>query len=119
MHKRENHDSFFPEQSRIVIDRTSTLNDHSEAMGRRPRSSNGTKRKKKLDALDVQIGTRIAGMREERGLTQVQLGAVARISQTKVSYIERGIDTCKPAFLISLANALRVHPCEILGLPKH
>lgn len=54
------------------------------------------------------LGTRVANLREEAGLNQVQLGEVIGMSLSSVSAIERGVRGCSYKTLINLSNYFNV-----------
>ena len=54
-------------------------------------------------------------IRIERRLSQQELGERAKVPQTTISQIERGIDVREPALVTKLARALKVHPSKLSG----
>ncbi|MEO9037563.1 MAG: helix-turn-helix transcriptional regulator [Gemmatimonadaceae bacterium] len=62
------------------------------------------------------FGARLVRLRQARGLTQEELGAVVGLSNRMIAYYER--DDAEPPgpMLASLATALRVTTDELLGL---
>lgn len=68
---------------------------------------------KKADAI---LGKRIAKLRKERGLTQVQLADKISIAQPVLSNYERGKLRPNHQVLTLLAKALQVSTDELLGL---
>jgi transcriptional regulator with XRE-family HTH domain len=65
---------------------------------------------------DVILGQRIAGLRKERGYTQVELAEKMDIIQTIISDYERGKLRPHPEMLAKLATVLQVSADQILGL---
>lgn len=59
------------------------------------------------------VGGRIRKAREERGLTQEQLGALTNLSPQHISVIERGIKNIQLENFVKIANALEV-PADLL-----
>lgn len=66
-------------------------------------------------AFFVDLGKRIATLRKEQGLSQVQLGEMLGVSQQKISHIEVGRSRVPLSLLPSLARALAVSVEELLG----
>ena len=62
-----------------------------------------------------EIGQRIRAIREERGLSQVELAEVLGTYQTVVSAIERGVRGLTVQQVVKLATALDASPDRILG----
>ncbi len=62
------------------------------------------------------IGRRIRELRQQRGLTQVQLAEMAGVEQSLVSDYERGIVRLHGALVAAFARALKVSADEILTL---
>lgn len=52
------------------------------------------------------IGSAIKAAREVRGLTQAQLGGIAKVHQPKISEIERGKDTAHVGLVLRILVAL-------------
>ena len=61
-----------------------------------------------------QVGFNIRKIREEKGLTQVQLGKLAGLHRAYIGQIERGEKNLGLKNLQRIAKALRVHPRELL-----
>ena len=64
------------------------------------------------------IGQRLARLRRERGLTQVELAARIGVVQPALSDYERGALRLHGQLIVKLANALAVSSEELLGLSK-
>jgi transcriptional regulator with XRE-family HTH domain len=62
------------------------------------------------------LGRRLARLRKEQGLTQIELGAKTDLSQVLISDYERGRLQPSPDTLIKMAKALGVTADELLGL---
>ena len=62
------------------------------------------------------FGKRLAALREERALTQAELGEAVGVSQRVIAYYEREDAQPPGAMLIDLAKALKVSADELLGL---
>ena len=62
------------------------------------------------------LGRRLARLRKEQGLTQIELGTKTDLSQVLISDYERGRLQPSPDTLIKMANALGVTADELLGL---
>lgn len=54
------------------------------------------------------LGTRIRGLREQKGLSQEALADLTDIGRSYMSGIERGVRNCSTLHLLRLARALRV-----------
>lgn len=67
---------------------------------------------------DQTLGRRLAKIRKERGLTQVELAETVDTGQTIISDYECGRIRPNPSMLVRLAKALKVSTDEILGLKK-
>ncbi|HCQ79986.1 MAG TPA: hypothetical protein DIV46_08445 [Verrucomicrobiales bacterium] len=61
------------------------------------------------------IGERISKIREEQGISQVELAKQLEVSQQTVAAWERKIPSLRSDTIIKLAEALKVTPDEILG----
>ena len=64
------------------------------------------------------IGERLAQLRKERGITQVEMAQLLNASQGNVSDYERGELRLHGELLVQLARILKVSADEILGLEK-
>jgi len=64
------------------------------------------------------IGQRLARLRRERGLTQVELAQMIDVSQPVLSDYERGTLRLHGQLIVQLAGILRVSADELLGLEK-
>ncbi len=65
-------------------------------------------------ARTVDIGERIADLREERALTQIELAERARISPSTLSLIESGkVDRPHVSTIRKISRALEVEPQEL------
>jgi transcriptional regulator with XRE-family HTH domain len=62
------------------------------------------------------FGSRLAAIRQSRGLTQAELGAAAGVSQRVIAYYETETTQPPGALLVDLARALKVTTDELLGL---
>jgi len=60
------------------------------------------------------VGKRIKEVRESKNLTQEDLAALAELSPTHVSVIERGIKATKLDTFVAIANALEVSADTLL-----
>ena len=65
-----------------------------------------------------EIGRRLRALRDERGMTQVELAQAMGIHQTNLSQMERGIRGVGTRQLLKLCRALKVSPDKILGSSK-
>ncbi len=64
--------------------------------------------------INTQVGFNIRTIREEKRLTQVQLGRLAGMHRAYIGQIERGEKNIGLKNLQKIAKALRVHPRELL-----
>jgi transcriptional regulator with XRE-family HTH domain len=62
------------------------------------------------------FGTRLAALRQARGLTQDELGTAVGISNRMIAYYERQDAQPPGAILVELARALKVSTDELLGV---
>ncbi len=77
------------------------------------------RRKRHISAGDEpEIGKRLGLLRNERGLTQVQLAEKLGMSQPLLSRYERGELRLHGALVAELAKALEVTTDELLGVKK-
>lgn len=65
-----------------------------------------------------EIGTRIAALREARGMTGQELGDVLGLSRSQVSKIEHGTRRLEVGELAAVADALEVSLGEVLGVRR-
>jgi len=65
------------------------------------------------------LGNRIRNRREELCMTQPELAETARLSQSSISQIEKGVFIPRDSTLIVLAVALRLQPEELLGMKSN
>lgn len=73
----------------------------------------------KNDRHTAAIAKRIAKLRKERGLTQVELAKKLKVPQSIVSRYERGELRLHGDVLMRLANVLDVTPNDILGFQSN
>lgn len=64
----------------------------------------------------TEFGEKLVALRQQRGLTQVQLAATSGITQRAISYYETMPGYPAAPAIIALAKALRVSSDELLGL---
>ena len=64
------------------------------------------------------IGERLARLRKERGITQIEMAELLGASQSNISDYERGVLRIHGELLAKLAGVLKVSADEILGLEK-
>lgn len=62
-----------------------------------------------------EIGLRLRGLRDEQGMTQVELAEAMGIHQTSLSQMERGIRGVGTKQILKVCRALRVSPDRLLG----
>ena len=62
------------------------------------------------------FGPRLAALRQSRGMTQVELGRAADVSQRVIAYYEAESAQPPGSLLVSFARALRVSADELLDL---
>ena len=62
------------------------------------------------------FGTRLAAIRQSRGLTQTELGDAAGVSQRVIAYYETESTQPPGGLLADFARALKVSADELLGL---
>jgi transcriptional regulator with XRE-family HTH domain len=60
------------------------------------------------------LGARLRVLRTERGLSQAQLAARAKLSNSYTARVERGEQDPTVSVLVRLAKALGVSPAELL-----
>jgi transcriptional regulator with XRE-family HTH domain len=62
------------------------------------------------------FGPRLAALRQSRGMTQVELGRAAGVSQRVIAYYEAESAQPPGSLLVDLARALKVSTDELLGV---
>jgi transcriptional regulator with XRE-family HTH domain len=68
--------------------------------------------------LQQRLGQRIAELRRDRGLTQVQLARAVGSSMEFISRLERGVNAPSVAWLEGLARALKVEVVDLFAFPS-
>lgn len=66
--------------------------------------------------MKYELGNRIRKYREERGLSQKQLGDMIKVSNSRVSNWEQGINRPDADILADICRALKVSPSELLDV---
>lgn len=66
----------------------------------------------------IEIGARVAALREARGMTGEELGAALGLSRSQVSKIEHGIRRLDVGEVAAVADALEVSLAEVLGVER-
>jgi transcriptional regulator with XRE-family HTH domain len=64
------------------------------------------------------IGTRIAQLRKQAGLTQQELGPAAGLHGQTISDLERGVNTPVLTTLVAIAQALGIPLSELVDEPQ-
>jgi transcriptional regulator with XRE-family HTH domain len=62
------------------------------------------------------FGSRLAEIRQSRGMTQAELGTAVGVSKRVITYYEQEDSQPPGAMLVDLARALRVSADQLLGL---
>ena len=78
---------------------------HNDAMANKKRDFGP-----EFEAFRNAVGIRIAELRRERGLTQVNLASRTELQRTHISQIENGQKDLNMSTLYRLAKVLEVHP---------
>lgn len=65
--------------------------------------------------LDQAIGQRVQALRRDAGMNQQELADAMDIEQATISKWERGTNSMSLRMILTAAEALRVHPNEILS----
>jgi len=76
------------------------------------------KKEKKADPTEETHGQRLARIRKERGITQVELAQRLDTSQTAISDYERDVLRLNGDVIVRLADILDVSSDELLGLSQ-
>lgn len=63
-----------------------------------------------------ELGQRIATLRKERGITQVQLAEILGCSQQRIVSLEKGRRRVPVTDLPTLSEALGIHVAELIGV---
>lgn len=68
--------------------------------------------------MNQSFGEKIKNLREDRDLTQYQLGCAVNMTQRKVSYIECG--KCEPSIedIVALCKFFNISADYLIGIPK-
>ena len=69
--------------------------------------------------MTLSFGEKIRNMREDRDLSQTQLGEAVNMTQRKISYIECGKYEPSLEDIIALCHFFRVSADYLLGIPNH
>ena len=77
-----------------------------EFLNGRPIKQRALKRLVEDEILALQVGTQIAKLRQQAGLTQTELAALAGMSASKISVIEKSDKNITFATAVRIANAL-------------
>lgn len=72
-----------------------------------------------LEALSAHLAKNVAGLREQRRLTQGQLARLAGIPRSTLTYVESGNGNPSLVNLVRLSQALQVTIEELLAPPRH
>jgi Zn-dependent peptidase ImmA (M78 family)/transcriptional regulator with XRE-family HTH domain len=67
---------------------------------------------------ETELGTRIAALREARGITGEELGAAIGLSRSQISKIEHGTRRLDVSEVGAIADALEVSLAEVLGVER-
>lgn len=67
---------------------------------------------------ESELGTRIAALREARGMTGEELGAALGVSRSQISKIEHGTRRLDVSEVALIADALEVSLAEVLGVER-
>ena len=65
------------------------------------------------------LGRKIRNRREELGMTQPELAETARLSQSSISQIEKGVFVPRDSTIVVLALALKIPPEQLLGIENN
>jgi Zn-dependent peptidase ImmA (M78 family)/transcriptional regulator with XRE-family HTH domain len=65
-----------------------------------------------------ELGTRIAALREARGMTGEELGAALGLSRSQVSKVEHGTRRLDVSEVAAIADALEISLAEVLGVER-
>jgi transcriptional regulator with XRE-family HTH domain len=74
----------------------------------------GNKDTKRLDPLETFFGRVLKQIRQERGLSQEELGFRSGYHRTYISLLERGLKSPSLRTIFQLADALEVKPSEMI-----
>jgi transcriptional regulator with XRE-family HTH domain len=66
----------------------------------------------------VAFGQHLKQLRQEKGLSQEQLGLIAELDRTYISGIERGVRNVSLANIFKIAKALDVESAELFPLKR-
>ena len=67
-----------------------------------------------MESLEIRFGILLRDLREEKGLSQAELGIDANLDRTYISLLERGLRQPTLKTLFALAKALSVSPSTIV-----
>ncbi len=64
------------------------------------------------------FGEKIRSLREDRDMSQTELGAAVQMTQRKISYIECGKYEPSLSDIVALCCYFRISADELLGIPR-
>ncbi len=70
------------------------------------------------DPIDVMVGIKLRSLRQERRMSQTQLGEKLGITFQQVQKYERGVNRVSASMLVKAADALGVPPADLLPESK-
>jgi transcriptional regulator with XRE-family HTH domain len=83
-----------------------------------PKNAFSQRRGVATDGGSAEIGERLARLRKERGVSQIEMAERLGVSQPVISEYERGTVRLHGELIVKLAGILRVSADELLGLEK-
>jgi transcriptional regulator with XRE-family HTH domain len=83
-----------------------------------PKNAFSQRRGVATDEGSAEIGERLARLRKERGVSQIEMAERLGVSQPVISEYERGTVRLHGELIVKLAGILRVSADELLGLEK-
>jgi len=69
---------------------------------------------RKCTAVDIKLGERLRGLRQDTGLSQAELGAAIGVSFQQIQKYEAGKNRVAVSTLVALADHLGISPAQFL-----
>ena len=71
---------------------------------------------KRIENIDIEVGTRIRDFRKIRGVTQTGLATALSVSFQQVQKYEKGTNRVSVGSLVAICRVLHIEPMDLLGV---
>ncbi len=71
---------------------------------------------KRIENIDIEVGSRIREFRKIRGVTQTELATAISVTFQQVQKYEKGSNRVSASTLVSICKTLRIDPMDLLGV---